>query len=60
MSETKIETDRRQIHERMARLRREIAQLKTGRDVKREERRRNFSGSHLTLRDGRVAEFSGG
>ncbi|WUB77185.1 GTPase HflX [Streptomyces sp. NBC_00576] len=39
--ETKIETDRRQIHERMARLRREIAQLKTGRDIKREERRRN-------------------
>ncbi|MFI5676316.1 GTPase HflX [Streptomyces cellulosae] len=39
--ETKIETDRRQIHERMARLRREIAQLKTGREVKREERRRN-------------------
>ncbi|WP_200259159.1 GTPase HflX [Streptomyces sp. HSG2] len=39
--ETKIETDRRQIHERMAKLRREIAQLKTGRDIKREERRRN-------------------
>ncbi|KQW02694.1 GTPase HflX [Streptomyces sp. Root369] len=39
--ETKIETDRRQIHERMAKLRREIAQLKTGREVKREERRRN-------------------
>jgi GTP-binding protein HflX len=39
--ETKIETDRRQIHERMTRLRREIAQLKTGRDIKREERRRN-------------------
>ncbi|MET7291603.1 GTPase HflX [Streptomyces griseoloalbus] len=39
--ETKIETDRRQIHERMAKLRRQIAQLETGRDVKREERRRN-------------------
>ncbi|MFF7652553.1 GTPase HflX [Streptomyces sp. NPDC007983] len=39
--ETKIETDRRQIHERMAKLRREIAQLKTGREIKREERRRN-------------------
>ncbi|GAB7030148.1 GTPase HflX [Streptomyces platensis] len=39
--ETKIETDRRQIHERMAKLRREIDQLKTGREVKREERRRN-------------------
>lgn len=39
--ETKIETDRRQIHERMAKLRREITQLKIGREVKREERRRN-------------------
>ncbi|WSQ06930.1 GTPase HflX [Streptomyces sp. NBC_01231] len=39
--ETKIETDRRQIHGRMAKLRREIAQLETGREVKREERRRN-------------------
>nr|WP_211302754.1 GTPase HflX [Allonocardiopsis opalescens] len=38
--ETKIETDRRQIHERMAKLRKEIVQLKTGRDIKREERRR--------------------
>ncbi|WP_274565200.1 GTPase HflX [Streptomyces spiramyceticus] len=39
--ETKIETDRRRINDKMARLRRELEQLKTGRDVKREERRRN-------------------
>ncbi|MCT2583532.1 GTPase HflX [Actinophytocola gossypii] len=38
--ETKIETDRRQINQRMAKLRREIAELATGREVKREERRR--------------------
>ncbi|MFJ1751250.1 GTPase HflX [Streptomyces sp. NPDC088116] len=39
--ETKIETDRRQIHERMAKLRRQIDQLTTGREAKREGRRRN-------------------
>ncbi|TDC61645.1 GTPase HflX, partial [Micromonospora sp. KC207] len=39
--ETKIETDRRRIHEKMARLRREIAEMKSGRDLKRRERRRN-------------------
>ncbi|WP_243761167.1 GTPase HflX [Streptomyces sp. YIM 98790] len=39
--ETKIETDRRRIREKMAKLRREIADMKTGRDVKRGERRRN-------------------
>ncbi len=39
--ETKIETDRRRIREKMAKLRREIAEMKTGRDVKRQERRRN-------------------
>jgi GTP-binding protein HflX len=39
--ETKIETDRRRINEKMARLRREIAAMKTGRDLKRQERRRN-------------------
>ncbi|MBB0228039.1 GTPase HflX [Streptomyces calidiresistens] len=39
--ETKIETDRRRIREKMAKLRREIAAMKTGRDVKRQERRRN-------------------
>ncbi|ANB09062.1 ATP-binding protein [Streptomyces ambofaciens] len=39
--ETKIETDRRRINDKMARLRRELEQLKTGRDVNREERRRN-------------------
>ncbi|MBV7698356.1 GTPase HflX [Streptomyces sp. TRM70350] len=39
--ETKIETDRRQIQKKMSQLRRDIASLKTGRDIKREERRRN-------------------
>lgn len=39
--ETKIETDRRRIREKMAKLRREIADMKTGRDIKRQERRRN-------------------
>ncbi|MER5783505.1 GTPase HflX [Streptomyces mobaraensis] len=39
--ETKIETDRRRIREKMARMRREIAEMKTGRDLKRQERRRN-------------------
>ncbi|WP_069817251.1 GTPase HflX [Streptomyces sp. TP-A0874] len=38
--ETKIETDRRRIREKMAKLRREIANMKRGRDVKRQERRR--------------------
>ncbi|WP_030542772.1 GTPase HflX [Streptomyces albus] len=39
--ETKIETDRRRIREKMAKMRREIAEMKTGRDVKRQERKRN-------------------
>ncbi|MCZ9347939.1 GTPase HflX, partial [Streptomyces sp. TRM76130] len=39
--ETKIETDRRRIREKMAKMRREIAEMKTGREVKRQERRRN-------------------
>ncbi|MCZ0206867.1 GTPase HflX [Streptomyces sp. UMAF16] len=39
--ETKIETDRRRIREKMAKMRREIADMKTGREVKRKERRRN-------------------
>ncbi len=39
--ETKIETDRRRIREKMAKMRREIAEMKTGRQVKRQERRRN-------------------
>ncbi|KXK61167.1 ATP-binding protein [Micromonospora rosaria] len=39
--ETKIETDRRRIHEKMARLRREIAEMRTGRELKRQERRRS-------------------
>jgi GTPase len=39
--ETKIETDRRRIRSRMARLRRDIAQMQTARDTKRQQRRRN-------------------
>ncbi|WP_062214341.1 GTPase HflX [Streptomyces sp. NBRC 109706] len=38
--ETKIETDRRRIREKMAKMRREIAQMKVGRDVQRQERQR--------------------
>ncbi|HEU5035206.1 MAG TPA: GTPase HflX [Mycobacteriales bacterium] len=38
--ETKIETDRRRIRTKMAKLRREIAGMRTARDVKRQERRR--------------------
>jgi GTP-binding protein HflX len=38
--ETKIETDRRRIRDRMAKLRREIADMKVSRDTKRQERRR--------------------
>ncbi|NNH74875.1 GTPase HflX [Nocardia uniformis] len=36
--ETKIETDRRRIRERMAKLRREIREMKTARDTKRQRR----------------------
>ncbi|MGO1544756.1 MAG: GTPase HflX [Gulosibacter sp.] len=39
--ETKIELDRRRIHTRMAKLRREIAGMKTARDTKRAQRERN-------------------
>jgi GTP-binding protein HflX len=39
--ETKIEVDRRRIRDRMAKLRREINEMKTSRDTKRQERRRN-------------------
>jgi GTP-binding protein HflX len=39
--ETKIETDRRRIRSRMAKLRREIAAMSTVRDTKRQERVRN-------------------
>ncbi|MBI3688349.1 MAG: GTPase HflX [Actinobacteria bacterium] len=39
--ETKIETDRRRIRARMAKLRRELAQMSTSRQTKRESRRRN-------------------
>ena len=39
--ETKIELDRRRIREKMAKMRREIADLGKGREAKRHERRRN-------------------
>ncbi|KIF77095.1 ATP-binding protein [Streptomyces sp. 150FB] len=39
--ETKIETDRRRIREKMAKMRREIGEMKTGRELKRQERRRH-------------------
>jgi GTP-binding protein HflX len=39
--ETKIETDRRRIRDRQAKLRREIAEMKIARDTKRQERNRN-------------------
>jgi GTP-binding protein HflX len=39
--ETKIETDRRRINTKIARLRRELAHMKGTRDTKRQERRRN-------------------
>ena len=39
--ETKIETDRRRIRDKMAKLRREIAEMKVSRDIKRQERTRN-------------------
>jgi GTP-binding protein HflX len=38
--ETKIETDRRRIRDKMAKLRREIAEMKISRDTKRQERKR--------------------
>jgi GTPase len=37
--ETKIETDRRRIRTRIARLRRQLAEMKAGRDVQRRQRR---------------------
>ncbi len=43
--ETKIETDRRRINDKMAKLRREIKDMKISRDTKRSERRRNNSPS---------------
>jgi GTP-binding protein HflX len=39
--ETKIETDRRRIRTKMAKLRRDIAEMQTSRETKRQERRRN-------------------
>ena len=38
--ETKIETDRRRIRDKMAKLRREITEMKVSRDTKRQERKR--------------------
>ncbi|HUR73209.1 MAG TPA: GTPase HflX [Sporichthya sp.] len=43
--ETKIETDRRRIRDKMAKLRREIAAMGTSRATQRGERRRNAVGS---------------
>jgi GTP-binding protein HflX len=39
--ETKIEIDRRRIRDKMAKLRREIGEMKIARDTKRQERKRN-------------------
>lgn len=39
--ETKIEVDRRRIRDKMAKLNREIGEMKISRDTKRQERRRN-------------------
>ncbi len=39
--ETKIDTDRRRINDKMAKLRREIKEMKVSRDTKRSERRKN-------------------
>ena len=39
--ETKIEVDRRRIRDKMAKLRREINEMKVARDTKRQERKRN-------------------
>ncbi|CAB5239083.1 unannotated protein [freshwater metagenome] len=39
--ETKIETDRRRIRDKMAKLKREIAEMKVSRDTKRAERKRH-------------------
>ena len=39
--ETKIETDRRRINDKMSKLRREIKEMKVSRDTKRNERRKN-------------------
>ncbi|NCX00182.1 MAG: GTPase HflX [Actinobacteria bacterium] len=43
--ETKIEIDRRRIRDKMAKLRREIGEMKVARDTKRQERRRNSIAS---------------
>jgi GTPase len=45
--ETKIETDRRRIRTKMAKLRREIREMKTARDTKRKQRRSAASGNPL-------------
>ena len=53
--ETKIETDRRRIRTRTAKLRREITAMKTAREVKRQERRRTRGalGGHRRLHERR-------
>ncbi|PRZ43631.1 GTP-binding protein HflX [Antricoccus suffuscus] len=43
--ETKIELDRRRIHQRIAKLRREIAAMKTSRDTKRASRQRSHAAA---------------
>jgi len=45
--ETKIETDRRRIRTKMAKLRREIKEMKTSRDTKRSRRRSMASGASV-------------
>ena len=49
--ETKIETDRRRINDKMAKLRREIKEMKTARDTMRQERRKNNIPNYLTMHD---------
>ncbi|NED89357.1 GTPase HflX [Streptomyces sp. SID11233] len=39
--ETKIETDRRRLRDKMSKMRRDIEEMKTARDLKRQERHRN-------------------
>ena len=45
--ETKIETDRRRINDKIAKLRREIKEMKIARDTKRRERRKKIGRAHV-------------
>ena len=54
--ETKIEADRRRLRQDMARLRKELAGMKTARDVKRSKRR--SSTRRAELADGRAVVFT--